>query len=221
MEEIARISGMPELPRKSVFHALNQRAVARTFAQETGKRYEDLNLIVAHMGGGTSVGVHRKGRVIDNNNGLNGEGPFTPERTGGLPVGQLVDLCFSGKYTRPEILKKIKGRGGLCAYLGTNDALLVEKRIAEGDDYARLIYDAMAYQVAKEIGAAATVLSGEVDAILLTGGIAYSTAFTEEIIRRVKFIAPVRIFPGEGEMEALALNGYLALNGELEIQQYA
>lgn len=220
MEEIARISGMPELPRKSVFHALNQRAVARKFVREHGKKYEEVNLIVAHMGGGISVGVHHKGRVVDNNNGLNGEGPMTPERTGGLPVGQLVDLCFSGKYTRAEMMKKIKGYGGLCAYLGTNDALLVEQKIRDGDEYAKLIYGAMAYQVAKEIGAGATVLEGAVDAIILTGGLANSSMLTDMISQRVRFIAPVRVFPGEGEMDALALNGFMALQGELEIQQY-
>ena len=220
MEEIARISGMPEIPRKSIFHALNQRAVSRKYAREIGVKYEDLNLIVAHMGGGVSIGIHRKGRVIDNNNGLNGEGPMTPERSGGLPVGQLTELCFSGKYTRVEVMKKIKGWGGFCAYLGTNDVIEVENRIREGDDYAKLIFEAMAYQVAKEIGAGSTVLKGEVDAILLTGGVAHSTRMVEAITERVKHLGPVRIYPGEGEMDALALNGYLVMTGELEVKEY-
>ncbi len=220
MEEIARISGMPELPRKSIFHALNQKAVSRKFAREIGMKYEELNLIVAHMGGGVSVGIHRKGRVIDNNNGLNGEGPMTPERTGGLPVAQLAELCFSGKYTKAEVMKKIKGLGGFCAYLGTNDVVEVERRIKEGDDYARLIFDAMAYQVSKEIGAGSTVLKGDVDAILLTGGVAHSTRMVEAITERVKHLGPVRAYPGEGEMDALALNAYLVLTGELEVKEY-
>ncbi len=220
MEEISRISGMPELPRKSIFHALNQRAVARTYARERGGKYEEMNLIVAHMGGGVSVGAHYKGRVIDVNNGLNGDGPMTPERSGGLPVAQLVELCFSGKYTKPEIMKKIKGWGGFCAYLGTNDVIDVEQRIQQGDEYAKLIFEAMAYQVSKEIGALSTVLKGEVDGILLTGGVAYSHRMTDLITERVKHLGPVRVYPGEGEMEALALNAYLVLTGELEVQEY-
>jgi len=220
MEEIARISGMPELPRKSIFHALNQRAVARTFANEIGKKYNEINVIVAHMGGGVSVGIHKKGRVIDVNNGLNGEGPMTPERTGSLPVGQLVELCYSGKYTKQEMMKKVKGMGGFCAYLGTNDVPGIEKMIHEGDQYAKLIFEAMAYQVAKEIGAATTVLEGEFDAILLTGGVAYSTMMTNSIIKRIKHLGPIRIFPGEGEMEALAMNGYLVLQNEIEVKEY-
>lgn len=220
MDEIARISGMPELPRKSFLHTLNQRAVARFFARDNGLHYEEINVIVAHMGGGISVGAHHKGRIIDVNNGLNGDGPMSPERSGGLPVGQLVELCFSGKYTKSEILKKIKGKGGLCAYLGTSDAIDIEKRVEDGDPLAKLIYSAMAYQVAKEIGALSTVLKGEVDGILLTGGIAYSTIIADEITERVKHLGPVRIYPGEGEMEALALNGLLVLNGEVEVKEY-
>ncbi len=220
LEDIARISGMPELPRKSFLHTLNQRAVARTYAQDQGVTYEEINVIVAHLGGGISVGAHYKGRIIDVNNGLNGDGPMSPERSGGLPVGQLVELCFSGKFTKEEILKKIKGYGGLCAYLGTNDGVKIEKLIEEGDAYTKLIYDAMAYQIAKEIGSCSTVLKGEVDGILLTGGIAYSKYIVEKITERVKHLGPVRIYPGESEMEALAFNGYMALKGEVEIQEY-
>ncbi|HNW97208.1 MAG TPA: butyrate kinase [Bacteroidales bacterium] len=220
MEDIARISGMPELPRKSFLHALNQRAVARMYARDIGKKYEEINVIVAHMGGGLSVGAHRKGRIIDVNNGLNGEGPMSPERSGGLPVGQLVELCFSNKFSKAEILRKIKGKGGLTAYLGTSDALEIEKRIEQGDEYAKLIYNAMSYQVAKEIGALSAVLHGEVDGILLTGGIAYGEMVTSFITEMVKHLGPVKVYPGEGEMEALALNGYLVLSGEVEVKEY-
>jgi butyrate kinase len=220
MDDIARISGMPELPRKSFLHTLNQRAVARTYAKDLGKKYEEINVIVAHMGGGISVGAHHQGRIIDVNNGLNGDGPLSPERSGGLPVGQLVELCFSGQFTKPEILKKIKGKGGLTAYLGTCDAIEIEERIVKGDDYAELIYNAMSYQVAKEIGALSTVLKGEVDGILLTGGIAYSEMVTGNIAERVKHLGHVKIYPGEGEMEALALNGFMVLTGEVEVKEY-
>lgn len=221
MQEIARISGMPELPRRSFLHALNQRAVARTYARDIGQKYEDINVIVSHMGGGVSVGAHLKGRIVDVNNGLNGDGPMSPERSGSLPVGQLVELCFSGKFSKEEILKKIKGKGGFVAYLGTSDAIDIEKRIEAGDDYAKLIYSAMAYQVAKEIGALSTVMKGEVDGILLTGGLAYSNMMIQEICDRVKHLGPVKVYPGEGEMEALALNGYMVLNNEIEVKEYS
>ncbi len=220
MEEIARISGMPELPRKSFLHALNQRAAGRKYALEIGKKYEDINVIVVHMGGGISVGAHQRGRIIDVNNGLNGDGPMSPERSGGLPVGQLVDMCFSGQYTKAEICKKIKGKGGLTAYLGTCDAMEIEKRIAEGDEYAKLVYSALPYQVAKEIGALSTVLKGDVNAIILTGGLAYSNMIVDAITERVIHLAPVKIYPGENEMEAMAMNGFMALNNELEVKQY-
>jgi len=220
MDDIARISGMPELPRKSFLHALNQRAAGRNYAKEIGKKYEEINLIVVHMGGGISVGAHHKGRIIDVNNGLNGDGPMSPERSGGLPVGQLVDLCFSGKFTKAEICKKIKGKGGLTAYLGTCDALEIEKRISEGDEYARLVYAALAYQVAKEIGALSTVLKGEVDAIILTGGLAYSNIINDAITERVSHLGPVKVYPGENEMEAMAMNGFMALNHEIEVKDY-
>jgi len=220
LEDIARISGMPELPRKSILHTLNQRAIARHFANEIGKSYNEISVIVAHMGGGISVGAHKNGRIIDVNNGLNGEGPMSPERSGGVPAGQLVELCFSGKYTQKEILKKLKGKGGLIAYLGTNDAIEVEKRIENGDKYAELIYFAISYQVAKEIGALSTVLKGNVDGILITGGLAYSNILVNDIAERVKHIAQVKFYPGENEMETLAMNGFMALNGEIEIKEY-
>nr|WP_250160247.1 butyrate kinase [Caloranaerobacter azorensis] len=220
MEDVARISGMPELERKSIFHALNQKAVARRAAKELGKAYNEVNLIVAHLGGGISVGAHKNGRVIDVNNALDGEGPFSPERTGGLPVGDLVKLCFSGKYTLAEMKKKIKGNGGLVAYLGTNDAREVVKMIENGDKKAELVYKAMAYQVAKEIGSLAAVLEGKVDGIILTGGIAYDKRFTKWIIDRVSFISKVFVYPGEDEMIALAEGGLRVLRGEEEAKVY-
>ncbi len=220
LEDVARISGMPEIDRKSIFHALNQKAVAKRYAKETNTSYEELNLIVAHMGGGISVGAHKQGRVVDVNNALDGEGPFSPERSGGLPVGDLVKLCFSGKYTMDEIKKKINGKGGIVGYLQTNDAKLVGDRVAEGDNEARLIFDAMAYQVAKEIGRCATVLQGKVDAILLTGGIAYGKYIVEYIKERVEFISQVVVYPGEDELLALAEGGLRVLTGQEAAKEY-
>lgn len=220
MEDIARISGHPEFQRLSILHALNQKAIARKYADENNVKYEDLNLIIAHLGGGISVGAHRKGRVIDVNNALDGDGPFSPERSGGLPAGQLVKLCFSGKYTIGEVKQMLKGKGGFSAYLGTNDAYEVEMKAKEGDDKAQFISDAMAYQVAKEVGALSTVLKGEVDAIILTGGIAYNKQFCSFIEDMTKFIAPMKVYPGEDEMSALAMNGLLVLQGEIEPKVY-
>jgi len=214
MKPVARISGMPEIPRVSILHALNQKAVARKAALDLGKKYEKLNFIIAHLGGGISVGIHCKGNVVDVNNALDGEGPFTPERSGGVPVGALVELCFSGKFTKDEIKKKIKGKGGLVAYLNTNDVREVIKRIKQGDKRASLILEAMAYQVAKEIGAAATILKGQIDAIILTGGIAYANEFVNMIRDRVSFISLVMVYPGEEEMLALCEGALRVLKGE-------
>src|SRR6056297_1975885 len=197
MEDIARISGIPELPRKSIFHALNQKAVARKAAQDLGRIYQDSNLIVVHMGGGISVGVHGQGKVIDVNNALNGEGPFSPERSGTVPVGDLVKLCFSGTYSPNNIMTMIKGKGGLVAYLNTNNVERVLKKVEKGDNKSKLILEAMAYQIAKEIGEGATVLKGNVDAIILTGGISHSNQFVEMIKDRVSFISLVMVYPGE------------------------
>ncbi len=216
LDDIARISGHPLFERISIFHALNQKAIARQHAKSVSKSYEEMNLVVAHLGGGISVGAHHKGRVIDVNQALDGEGPFSPERTGTLPVGALVDLCFSGQYSKEKIKKMITGQGGLVAYLCTNDAYEVEKRAKAGDSKAQLIQDAMAYQVAKEIGAMSTVLKGDVDAILLTGGIAYGKPFVEAVSERVRHISPVYIYPGEDEMRALAMNALMVFNGEVE-----
>lgn len=215
---VARLSGHPAIRRVSIFHALNQKVIARTYAKENGKKYEDLNLIVAHMGGGISVGAHQQGRVVDVNNALDGEGPFSPERSGSLPTGALVELCFSGK-TKAEIKKMLKGDAGVVAYLGTNDLRLVAEKAADDADYA-LVLDAMCYQVAKEIGAMAAVLKGKVDAILLTGGIAYGQSITDRITEMINFIAPVKVYPGEDEMRALAMNGLMVLRGEIEAKTY-
>lgn len=220
MEDLARISGVPEMPRRSIFHALNQKAIARRAAEEIGKKYEEINLIVAHMGGGVSVGAHQKGRIIDVNNALDGEGPLSPERAGGVPVGDVIKMCFSGEYTIEEVRRKLKGNGGIVAYLGTTDALEVERRIEAGDEKARLIYEAMAYQVAKEIGACATVLKGKVELIALTGGIAYSKRMTSWIAERVDFIAPVKVYGGEDELLALAMGALRVLRGEEKPQKY-
>lgn len=220
MEEIARLSGVPELPRKSIFHALNQKAVAKRYAKENSKNYEDVNVIVAHMGGGVSVGAHKKGKIVDVNNALDGEGAFSPERSGGVPSGDLARMCFSGKYTLEEILKKITGKGGFVAYLDTNDARVVESAALDGDPKAKMVHDAMGYQVSKEIGAAATVLNGNVDAIILTGGMAYGKPMVNLIRERVGFIAPIVIYPGEDEMLALAQGVIRVLNGEEEVKEY-
>jgi butyrate kinase len=220
MDDVARLSGHPEFERMSIFHALNQKAIARLHAEKEGKNYTDLNLIVAHLGGGISVGAHRKGRVADVNQALDGDGPFSPERSGSLPAGALAKLCFSGAYTHGEVKKMITGKGGYVAYLGTNSAREVEERAAAGDPRAKLVRDGMIYQVAKEIGAMSTVLEGEVDAILLTGGIAYSEGFVNDLSRRVKHLGPVYIYPGEDELRALAYNGLRVLQGKAEVLEY-
>ena len=216
----ARISGLPQLPRESVFHALNQKAIARRYARETGRKYEELNLIVSHMGGGITVSAHRQGRVIDTSNALNGAGPFSPERAGTLPPGPLIDLCFSGEYTREELQKLINGRGGLLAHLGTTSVPEILRRIDNNDLQAMLVLRAMCYNVAKEIGAMAIALKGKADAILLTGGIAHNKRLTDFIAAHVDFIAPVFVYPGENELEALARNALAVLRGDCEAKTY-
>ena len=220
LQDIARISGHPEIERKSIFHALNQKAVARTYASSTGRKYEDLNLIIAHMGGGVSVGAHRNGKVIDVNNALNGDGPFSPERSGGLPAGQLVDLCFSGRFSQDQLMSMLTGKGGMMAYLGTNSFIEVCKMADDGNQKAILISKAASYQVGKEIGSMAAVLDGKVDAIILTGGLAHQDSNTNYIRSMVSFIADVVVYPGEDELKALAFNGLLALDGKIEIKTY-
>ncbi len=220
LQPVARISGHPAIERKSIFHALNQKAVARIYAASIGRKYEDLNLIIAHMGGGVSVGAHKHGRVIDVNNALNGDGPFSPERSGGLPSGQLVELCFSGRFTQDELMAMLTGKGGMMAYLGTNSFIDVCKMAENDDKKAILIRDACSYQVGKEIGSMAAVLKGNVDAIILTGGMAYQDTNIESIKEMVKFIADVVVYPGEDELKALAFNGLLALDGKIETKIY-
>ena len=214
MESMARLSGHPDFERKSIFHALNQKAVGRRAAEKLGKKYEEVNLVVVHLGGGVSVGAHKTGRIIDVNNALDGEGPYTPERSGTLPAGDLVKLSFSGDTSIDEVKKMLKGNGGLTAYLGTNDARVISDMCGKGDENARLVYEGMAYQVAKDIGAYAAVLEGKVDAIVITGGIAYDKEFVLWIKKRVGFISDIIVFPGEDELMALAEGGLRVLTGE-------
>ena len=220
LSDFARISGHPLMPRKSVFHALNQKAIARRYAKEVNKKYEELNLIGVHLGGGISVAAHQNGKVIDVNQALDGDGPFSPERSGTLPVNELIKVCFSGKYTEQEIKKMVVGAGGYVAYLGTNDAYQVECKAIEGNKKFEFIQEAMAYQISKEVGAMSTVLKGKVDAIFLTGGIAYSKPFVELLKERIEFIAPVHVYPGEDEMGALALNALMLIKGEAKSIKY-
>ena len=220
MEDVAKLTGHPRFRRKSIFHALNQKAIARKHADAAGKPYEEMNIIVAHMGGGVSVGAHKKGLIVDVNNALDGDGPFSPERSGGLPVGDMVKLCFSGEMNQDEIKRMIVGKGGITAYLGTNDAREVEQMISDGDTQAELVYDGMIYQVAKDIGAMFTVLNGDVDAILITGGIAHSTLVIDRLKSRVGKLAEVFVYPGEDEMSALAMNGLMVLKGSAVVGDY-
>lgn len=217
---IARYSGVPELPRKSVFHALNQKAVAKRYAKENNKKYTDLNLIVVHMGGGVSVGAHENGRVVDIFNALDGDGAFSPERAGGVPSGALIKMCFSGEYTEKEVYKKIVGNGGFNAYLGTNDMRDVGKMVDSGDAHADEVREAFIMQVAKDIGSMACVLKGKVDQIIVTGGIAYNAVVVDKIKERAGFIAPFTVYPGEDELLALAQGALRVLNGEEEAMKY-
>ncbi|SIS36966.1 butyrate kinase [Salimicrobium flavidum] len=221
LDDISRLSGVPELPRKSIFHALNQKAVARRACEDLGIPYEEADLIVAHMGGGITVGAHHKGRVIDVNNGLHGEGPYSPERAGTVPAGDLVQLSLSGEYYIDEIMKKLIGKGGLTAYLGTSDAVEIESRIEKGDEKAELIYEGMAYQVAKEIGSLSVILGKEIDAIVLTGGLAYGKEYVNWIKNRVDWISEVLVYPGEDEMAALNEGALRVLKGEEEAKVYS
>ncbi len=220
LEEIARISGHHKFERRSIFHALNQKATARIHAKKTGRKYENLRLIVAHLGGGISVGAHKYGRVIDVNNGLNGEGAFSPERSGTLPAGQLTELCFSGKYSKNQIQRMILGEGGFVSYLGTNDAREVEEMANAGNEKARFIQEALFYQVSKMIGEMAVVLEGKVDAILLTGGLAFNKSLENYIQKKAGFISIIFTYPGEDELEALAMNALRVAKGEVEVKEY-
>lgn len=217
----ARYSGVPELPRVSIFHALNQKAVAKRYAKETGKAYDSLNLIVVHMGGGVSVGAHKAGKVIDVFNALDGDGAFSPERAGGVPSGALIKMCFSGEYTQEQVYKKVVGNGGFNAYLGTNDMRDVDKLADEdGDEKAKLVRDAFVLQVAKDMGSMACVLEGRVDQIIITGGIAYDKYVVEALKQKTGWIAPVTVYPGEDELLALAQGALRVLNGEEKAMTY-
>lgn len=217
---IARISGFNGIERKSIFHALNQKAVARRYAKERSRNYEDVRLIVAHLGKGITVGSHLYGRVVDVNNGLHGDGPFSLERAGTVPSGDLVELCFSGQYSRRDIMVKLIKQAGLAGYLGTSDTVQIERRISNGDLAAKSIYEAMAYQIAKEIGAASAVLEGQIDAVIITGPLAYGTEFVEEITKRINWIADVIVEPGENELQALAEGTVRVLNKEELAKNY-
>lgn len=217
---MTRISGRPEMPRTCVWHALNQRAVAKRYAREHGRSYNDIRVIVCHLGGGISVAAHDRGQAVDVNNAILGEGPFSTERSGSLPSSEMVHISFSGRYTKDEMLKMITGKGGMTAHLGTNDMREVMDRIAHGDDHAQLVIEAMAYNISKWICALAAYFCGDVDAIILTGGLAHAAPFVDMIRRRVEFVAPVQVYPGEDEMGALAENALAVLKGTMEAQEY-
>ncbi|MCG8473883.1 MAG: butyrate kinase [Cytophagales bacterium] len=220
LDDLARYSGHPNFERRSVFHALNQKAIARQHAREIGREYEELNLIGVHLGGGISVALHRNGRVVDVNQALDGEGAMSPERSGTLPAGELIRMAYSGKYTQQEMMEMVVGKGGFVAYTGTNDGFELSQKALSGDKDAQRMFEVLAYQVAKEIGALAAVNAGKIDTIFLTGGMAHNKDITRLIRERVEFIAPVKVFPGEDEMHALAQNGYMLLEGRAEAKEY-
>lgn len=220
LDDMARITGLPEIPRRSIFHALNQKAVAKRFAKSKNRSYEEFNFIIAHLGGGISVGCHKQGRVVEVNNALDGEGPFSPERAGTIQAGQFAKLIGKTKLVQADIAKKLAGKGGLVAHLKTNDAREVEKRLKAGDKEAELVYNAMIYQVARYISAAAVPVCGKVDYIILTGGIAYSEYLTAKLKEYISFIAPVVVIPGENELQALAEGAFRVLSGEEQAKQY-
>jgi butyrate kinase len=219
LSDLARMSGLPEIPRRSTFHALNHKAIARLHATKIGKKYEDLNLIVAHLGGGITVGAHQKGRVVDVNQGLDGYGPFSPERSGTLDAGQLVRMCFSGKYTEAILLKKLAGKGGLVAHCGSNNVQELEQRAENGDEHTKLVLQAMSYTISKEIASLFAIFRGKVDGVLLTGGVAYNHFVVNEIKSRIESLADVYVYPGEDELRSLALSALRALNGE-EVKEF-
>ena len=220
LNDYARISGSPLMNRICIWHALNQRAIARRFANEIGKRYEDLDLIICHLGGGISVAAHQHGRAVDANNALDGEGPFSPERAGSLPAADLIRLSFSGKYSEKQLLKRLAGKAGLNAHLGTSNVKEIEQRIANGDQHAEMSLNAMIYHDAKNIVGLGAVFCGKVDAILLTGGLARSEYVISRLRQRIEFLAPTYCFPGEDEMEALALNALAVMRGQRDVKVY-
>ena len=220
MQPVARLTGLPSIRRVSLFHALNSKAISRKYATSLGKKYEEMNLIVAHLGGGISVSAHHYGKVIDVNNALNGEGPFSPERAGTMPAAQLAELCFSGKYTLEQVKKMLNGKGGLIAHLGTNDVPTIADLASRGEEPFKSVLDAMIYTVAKQIGAMFVTLYGKVDAIILTGGISHGRYCVDELKKRIDYLAPIVVVPGEDEMGSLAYNALGALNGTLPLQEY-
>ncbi len=220
LQLLARVTGFADVSRESRAHPLNQKEVGIRYAKSIGKRYEDLNLVISHIGGGVSVTAHQKGRMVDTNDVINGDGPMAPTRAGAIPAGAIVKMCFSGKYTEKQMYERLTKSGGLVNHLGTSDAREVVDRMEKGDNYAKLIYDAMIYQIGKNIGAYATVMNGQVDAILLTGGIAHDKYLTEKVAEMVSYIAPVKVYAGEFEMEALAAGALRVLRGEEEPKIY-
>lgn len=220
MDDVARITGMPMCPRKPIFHALNQKATARIHCRRNGLDYDKANLIVAHMGGGISIAAHCNGRIIDVNNALDGDGPFAPDRAGSIPTNELIKVCFSGQYTREELLKYVSSKGGLVAYLGTNSVIDVVERCDAGDQRAIKVLDAMCYNTAKQIGMMAVALRGKVDAIIFTGGIAYNERIIKQIGSYCSFLGPFAVYPGENELESLAMNALAVLRGEREAKTY-
>ena len=220
MEPEARVSGSPLMPRMCIWHALNQKAIGRRFAKDMGTTYEKLNLIICHLGGGISIAAHDHGRAIDANNALDGEGPFSPERAGTLPAADLIHLCFSGKYTEDQLLKKVSGQAGLIAHLGTNDLKEIMNWIKAGDKHAEVVVSAMIWHIAKSIAAEGAVLYGKVDAILLTGGMAKCDYIIERLKRRLNYLAPIHVYPGQDEMKALTENALAVLRGERAARDY-
>ncbi len=222
LDDVARISGHHLFERKSIFHALNQKVVARKYAKSINRKYDELGLLVVHAGGGgISVGAHKNGRVVDTNQAFDGDGPFSIERAGTLPAGDLVKLCFSGKFSEKEVMEMITAKGGLYGYLGTTSLSAIEKRIAEGDEKAAFIMYAMAYQLAKEIGGMCTVLDGKPDAIILSGELFNNSNFTRDLSRKIEKIAPIALYPDENEVDALAMNAIGVMKGEIEVLQYS
>ena len=220
MSSVAKISGLNGISRRPLWHALNQKAVARKYADKIGLKYEDVNLIVAHLGGGISVGLHKRGRVTDVNNALDGDGPFSPERTGSLPVWSVIDLAFSGQYTQEQLAKLTHGFGGLVSYLDTNDAEKVSEMISNKEVFAQRVLKAMVYQIAKEIGSLYAVTRGNLDAIIITGGLAYNQDVLQLLLEYIDHLGEIIVYPGENELEALAFNMYRLLNKEIELSNY-
>nr|MDA3953553.1 butyrate kinase [Bacteroidales bacterium] len=218
--DIAKVTGLPEIKRRSIFHALNQKYIARRYAKSINKEYNDLNLIVAHLGSGITIGAHQKGHVIDSNMGYDGDGPFSPNRAGSLPTGDLIRLCFSGKYSEVELLKKVSLEGGLYAHLGTFSGIDIDKRVTDGDKEAAFIFEAMAYQISKTIGSMYAVLEGKVDAIIITGSLANSSWLVRKIVKRIENIAEVTVYPGSDDIKTLALKGLAVLYGDEDVLDY-